>query len=387
MLKSQKHLFSLPDEVHYLNCAYMSPLPKSSEYAGIEGVKRKTLPYLIKADDFFGNVEVVKSLFAQLIGASESSSNVIIPSVSYGMSIVTNNIHLERSDEIILVQDEFPSVVYPCQRLAQQTGATIITVERPTENKDRGKHWNESIVERITPKTKLVALSGVHWADGTLFDLRALRSRTNDVGALLVVDGTQFIGAYPFDIREIPVDALICACYKWLLGPYSTAMMFLGDRFNEGIPIEEGWQNRLHSENFANLVQYQPTYKSGMNRYGMGEQSNFALLPMLIQSLEYLTSLTPTAVSEYCANLTKPLFPFLEQFGCGVETMEWRAPHLFGIKPPAHCDLHHFTAEFAHRNLYISMRGDVIRVSPNVYNTANDINALIRALEWAITQY
>ena len=104
-------------------------------------------------------------------------------------------------------------------------------------------------------------MSHIHWADGTLFDLKAIRQRTRDVGALLIIDGTQSIGALPFDIQEIQPDALICAGYKWLMGPYSLGLAYLGEFFDEGIPIEENWKNRHNSHHFARLVNYEDKYQ------------------------------------------------------------------------------------------------------------------------------
>ena len=90
----------------------------------------------------------------------------------------------------------------------------------PKSKTNRGKSWNEAILESISDKTKVVSLGNIHWANGTLFDLKSIREKTTKHRALLIVDGSQSVGVLPFSVKEIQPDALICAGYKWLFGPY-----------------------------------------------------------------------------------------------------------------------------------------------------------------------
>ena len=71
----------------------------------------------------------------------------------------------------------------------------------------------------------------VHWADGTIFDLEKIREKTNKVGAMLIIDGTQSIGTMPFDLKKVKPDALICAAYKWLMGPYGFGVAYYGNNY------------------------------------------------------------------------------------------------------------------------------------------------------------
>ena len=107
-------------------------------------------------------------------------------------------------------------------------------ISPPSILNGRGKEWNERILNSIDTKTKLVSLGHVHWADGTLFQLTDIRKRTKEVGALLVIDGTQSVGALPFDVDVIQPDALICGGYKWLMGPYSLGYAYYGEYFDQG---------------------------------------------------------------------------------------------------------------------------------------------------------
>jgi len=135
------------------------------------------------------------------------------------------------------VDEQFPSNVYIWKEVAKKNDAVIKVIQPPTSLENRGKRWNESILSAISEKTAAIALPHIHWTDGTLFDLKAIRTRTNNVGAMMVIDGTQSIGALPFSVQEIEPDALICGGYKWLLGPYSIGLAYYSDAFNQGTPL------------------------------------------------------------------------------------------------------------------------------------------------------
>ncbi|HCW06380.1 MAG TPA: aminotransferase, partial [Cytophagales bacterium] len=274
MLSNQGQRFSLPTNSIYLNCSYMSPLLKNVEKAGIGGIIRKRNPAAIPPSDFFGDSEKLRDEYAKLIGAKESKRIAIICSTSYGLANVAHNVKVDSSHTIVLASEQFPSNVYPWMRLHEEKKVKLKFIEPPTSLIDRGKVWNQRLLEAIDKNTRIVALGNVHWADGTRFDLMEIRKRTRDVGALLIIDGTQSVGALPFNVSKIQPDALICAGYKWLLGPYSFGLAYYGEYFDHGKPIEENWINRKESENFSALVNYKSSYQEGALRYEVGEHSN-----------------------------------------------------------------------------------------------------------------
>ena len=111
-LQNQKHLFSLPEDVIYLNIASQSPSFKAIEKAGIEGVLEKSHPYKMTTDSYFKPVKELKKLFAELIEVDDHERIANIPSASYGLATVANNIKLNKGDEILLVESQFPSNYY-----------------------------------------------------------------------------------------------------------------------------------------------------------------------------------------------------------------------------------------------------------------------------------
>ena len=380
MLQNQRSAFTIPKDTTFLNCGYMGPLPKKVEAAGIEAMKRKRNPGLISASDFFTEADALRKEYAKLVNIKETNRIVVIPSVSYAMANVVKNIHLSKGDEVIVAAEEFPSDYYPWARHCEETGATIKTISPPDTFIRRGEQWNNRILEAINTNTKVVSMSNVHWADGTLFNLKEIRKRTKDVGAALVIDATQSVGAMPFDVQQIQPDALICVGYKWLLGPYSIGLAYYSPMFDNGKPVEESWMNRLNSEDFRGLVNYQSQYKEESLRYEVGEHSNFIYVPMLIESLKLINKWKPANIQKYCAGITSEPIKKLREAGFWIEDSDSRGQHLFGIRVPAHIDLDKVSARFKKNKVYVSVRGNAIRVAVNVYNTKADLEKLAALL-------
>ncbi len=383
MLPCQRDRFSLPDDLHYLNCAYMSPLSKRVEAAGIEGLRRKRVPSEITPGDFFAGLEAVRERFARLVNADDPDRIAVMPSASYGLAIAARNTPLEAGRNVVVALDQFPSNIYVWRRRCAESGAELRTVG-PPDASPRAAGWNARLLEAIDRATAVVALGHVHWTDGTRFDLEGIGARAREVGAALVIDGTQSVGALPFDVDRIRPDALICAGYKWLLGPYAIAVGWFGPRYDDGRPLEETWLGRVGSDDFRRLVDYQDAYRPGALRYDVGEASNFILVPMLVAALDGILEWGVDEIQAYCRALLEPLGEEARTRGWGVEAAAGRAGHILGVRLPADIDPNALRAALADRRIAASLRGDALRVSPHVYNDEDDIAALIAALDAAL---
>jgi selenocysteine lyase/cysteine desulfurase len=381
MLSCKQSKFSLPPNVTYLNGSYLSPLLKSVEKVGIKGLRLKKNPTLLTPEHFFIDSELLREEFAKMINANNPKSIAIIPSVSYGIASVAKNVKLSAGENIVVAAEQFPSNYYSWSKIASEQNAKIHAVTAPDTLENRGRIWNERILEAITNKTKVVAIANVHWADGTKFDLLAIRKRSREVGALLIIDGTQSVGALPIDVTEIQPDALICAGYKWLLGPYGIGVAYYGEALTNGKPLEENWINRLNSEDFSGLVNYEEEYQPGALRFDVGEHSNFILVPMLIKSITQLNKWKVSNVQEYCHGITKDAVAKLREGGFWVEDDLYRASHLIGVRLPKEVQLDKVKSALLKNKIYVSYRGNAIRVSPNVYNDASDLNKLVKVLK------
>jgi len=374
MLDCKKHLFEIPEGVTYLNAAFMGPSLQSSTACGVAAVAQKQAPWQMSPADFFPLPERSRSLFGQLIGAS-ADTVAIVPSASYGTAVAARNIPVKRGQSIVVLAEQFPSNVYPWRRLAQRTGATLATVARPKDD-----NWTRALLAAIGEDTAAVACGHCHWTDGSLIDLVRVGRRCREVGAAVVVDGTQSVGVMPFSVAEIQPDFLIAGAYKWLLGPYSYGWMYVDPKWHGGEPLEETWLGRNGCEDFSALANYRDDYQPGALRFDVGERSNFALTPIAVDALETLLRWGAGDISAYLGTLTDCLATGAQQLGLNVPDASLRAPHIVGLRfdgrVPA-C----LPARFAAENIFVSVRGQSIRVAPHVYNDAADVDRFLVVLE------
>jgi len=384
-MECQRQMFSLPDDEIYLNCARKAPQSKRLEEIGLAAIRKQSQPNAILRSEFFEPVAEIKREFAKLVDIQDPERIAIIPSVSYGLANVANNLNLTTGDKILVVAEQFPSNIYPWLRVIEEAGAKLEVIEPPSL-KDRGANWNERILESIDDQTTMVAIGHVHWADGTLFDLAAIRKKTSEHEALLVIDGTQSVGALPFSVTELQPDALIAAGYKWLMGPYSIGVAYYGPAFDKGRPVEENWINRKNSDDFAQLIHYQQEYRPKAARYSMGEQSNFILCPILLGALQQLNNWQPANIQAYCKKITKSAIENWTELGLDIESENYRGHHLFGIRLTDTFDSNRLKNLLQQHKIAVSFRGTAIRISPHVYNFVEEVATLGHCFEQARKQ-
>jgi selenocysteine lyase/cysteine desulfurase len=373
-LGSQRDLFEMPRDIAYLNCAYMAPQLRRAREIGEWAVSRKSRPWEITPNDFFEDVEAVRTLFARLVGG-DADGVAVVPSVSYGISVAAANVPVREGEKIVILEDQFPSNVYPWRELASREGASLVTVPRPEDS-----DWTRALIEEIDAGTAVVAAPNCHWTDGSLVDLARVGERAREAGAALVVDGIQSVGAFPFDVSGVRPDFLVAASYKWLLGPYGVGFMYVDEKHRGGRPIEHNWINRHKSEDFAQLVDYQDDFQPGARRFDVGERSNFVLLPMAAEALRQILDWKVENVSETIGTLTDLIEEKARERDITTIPKERRARHMIGLMlgPDAPDDL---ATRLMGQGVYVSVRGPSVRVSPHLYNTESDIDRFFDVLE------
>jgi selenocysteine lyase/cysteine desulfurase len=369
----QRHLFDLPDEVAYLNCAYMSPILKRAAEVGAEAIGRKLQPWRIHAEDFFTGSERARTLFGDLLG-SDADAIALVPAASYGLAIAAVNLPVAPGRRILVLAEQFPSNVYTWRALAAQRGAAVVTVERAEDD-----DWTRAVLARLDERVAIAALPHCHWIDGGLLDLAAIGARCREVGSALVVDATQSLGALPLDLAAVRPDYLVCPGYKWLLGPYSLGYLYVAPGHRDGRPLEHNWIARRGSEDFARLIDYRDDYQEGARRFDVGERSNFALVPVGIVGLEQLLAWGADRIAATLAAKTTAIAERAAAFGIRASPVHLRAGHYLGLRLPDGAP-QGLPERLAERRVYVSLRGDSLRVTPHLYNREEDVDRLFEVL-------
>ncbi|HYP24876.1 MAG TPA: aminotransferase class V-fold PLP-dependent enzyme [Actinomycetota bacterium] len=375
-MDSQRHLFDIPAGVTYLNAAYLGPRLHSVDAAGQEALARTGQPWTISPPDFFSGAESARERFAQLVGG-DADGVAIIPAVSYGVATAAKNMPLARGQKVVVLEEQFPSNVYEWRDAAARAGGGLVTVPRPADS-----DWTRAVIDRIDVYTGIVAVPSCHWTDGTVVDLVRVGEAARAAGAALVVDATQSLGVRPLDVGAVRPDWLFAAGYKWMLGPFSLGYAWVAPERRDGDPLERNWLTRAGAEDFAGLVRYTDEFALGARRYDMGERANFHLMPMGIAALDQLLSWGAEEIESYIEALTDEIADGATSLGWDVAPRQSRSRHMLGLRRAGGIPekLPNLLAE---ANVYVSVRGDSIRVSPHVYNDATDVARLLEALERA----
>ncbi|MBZ5665547.1 MAG: aminotransferase class V-fold PLP-dependent enzyme [Acidobacteriia bacterium] len=373
MLPCQRHLFDIPDDVAYLNCAYMSPLMKPALEAGIAGLARKTHPWEITPDKFFTGSDEFRTTAGQLLDCS-ADCIAIVPSASYGVSAAARNVPVKKGQSILVLAEQFPSNYFPWQRLAEEHGAWLKVVPWPEDH-----DWTAAVLNSLTADVAVAALPHVQWTSGGKLDLVRIGDACRKLGAALVLDLTQSLGALPFSVRDVQPDFAVAASYKWLLGPYSIGVLYVAPKWQGGVPLEENWIQRANARDFSSLILYTENYDEGARRFDMGERSNFALLPAAVRAMKQLLEWKVAQISETAGALNRELANATAELGFSSPPDHLRAPHYLCLRRKTGIP-RELPELLAGEKVFVSVRGNSVRVAPHVYNSATDAERLVSCL-------
>jgi selenocysteine lyase/cysteine desulfurase len=377
LIENASHLFEIPEDVTYLNCANMAPQLKSVTEAGHGAVRARESPWMLNAPEWFSGAEALRALAARLLDV-ETDGIALVPAVSYGIAAAATNLHVSPNQTIVLPEQEFPSNVYTWRALARKTGCRISVVRRSGDTS-----WTEALQDAIDETTAIVAAPQCHWTDGSRVDLERIGGRVREVGAALVIDASQSLGACPLDMSRVQPDFLVAVGYKWLFGPYGLGYLYVAPKWRErGIPLEQSWLTRAGSEDFARLVDYRDEYRPGARRFDMGEFPQFVLTPMAMAALRQIVAWGVSNIQESISALTGRIAECARGEGYAILPPEQRCGHMIGIRHPEGIPLELPTL-LREAKVFVSIRGDSIRIAPHLYNDGNDIDRLFEVLRVA----
>ena len=374
ILKCKRHLFDIPEDVVYLNTAYISPLSFKVLESIRQGSILESRPWEIFPNyHFFDFLDEVKSVFAKLFNI-KSKNVALIPSTSYGISTAAKNIKVCANKKIIILKDQFPSNVYPWFDLAEQSGGNLQILDL-----GHSTDITSAIIKCIDERVAAVAIPNVRWTDGAIIDLCRVKESCSQCKAKLILDLTQSAGAMETDLSLIQPDFAVIANYKWMLGPYSTGFLYVSDEFLDGQPLEQTWSGRKDSDDFSRLTEYQSEYQSGASRFDMGERANFSLLPGVRAALDQLDAWGIENIQNTLNANALMLCTALGKLGLTTLGTAQRAPHFISVRLPS-TDSTEILSRLKENKIYISERSGYLRITPHLWNTEDDFTKFIDVL-------
>ena len=371
ILPCQRDLFEIPDHVTYLDAAAFSPLPRAVRLAGEQGVLTKSQPWTISRARGNADAERARAAAAALLGVAVDDV-AITAAVSYGIATAARNLPLAAGSRVLMIEGEFPSLALVWPALADAAGAILEIVPAPLDH-----DWTAALLAAIdrpgAPPVGLAALTPTHWSDGALIDLPAVTAALHRHGARIVIDATQSTGVMDLDIATLKPDFLAFPTYKWVLGPYSLAFLYVAPEHQTGRPLEDHGAGRDGRD-----------YITTARRFDRGERNDPIGLPMAATGMEQVLAWDRAALAARLRHLTDGLAEEIAGMQ-GISTLPraLRAPNVLGVRFAGGMPTGLGEA-LAAQHVHVADRQGVMRVSPHVYCDEGDVRRFGAALRLAL---
>jgi selenocysteine lyase/cysteine desulfurase len=377
MLSSQRALFDIPRHICYLNAASYSPLPLRTLEAARAAVGRKGTPWTLEAGFANAQHERARTAAARLIHA-EPSDIALIPSISYGVATAAKLLTPGRGTRVLVLENDHSSPVLEWHARAEAQGFAVETVRQPDDG-----DWTSAVLESIertgASPVSLASISSVHWSDGGLIDVDKVGAALRRRGAAFLVDATHSTGVLTTDVKRLDPDFVIFPTYKWLLGPYGRAFLYVAKRHQGGIPLEQTASGRrnVRAENAVYFTDV--SYVPDARRFDMGERDHFISMEMASIGMEMMADWGAAAIVQRLTMLTERIAQAVGGIGVRVPEPHLRAPHILSLAfkggMPAG-----LVEGLASEGVYVAPRLGRMRISPHVYNDEADADRFVEGL-------
>jgi selenocysteine lyase/cysteine desulfurase len=355
----------------YFDHAAVAPLPARTQQAVCQWAEQATTQGDTVWLEWSQGVEACRSSAAKLINADRSEV-ALVHSTTEGLSLVAEGFPWREGDNVVTLDNEFPSNQYPWLNLKTR-GVETRRVAAPDGRVDL-----DQVANACDGRTRIVSVSWVGYASGWRADLDELAALVHDKRALLCVDAIQGLGVFPLDVHATPIDFLAADGHKWLLGPEGAGLFFLRSEHLDRLrPIGVGWHSVAHSSDYGRI---ELEFKPSADRFEGGSQNMVGFLG-LGASLELLLEYGTPAIAQRILEVTDLACQRLQAAGATIASHREGA-HRSGIvsfelpgQDPVEVRKRCLAA-----GVVLSARGGRLRLAAHAYNDEQDIDRLVAAL-------
>ena len=323
-------------------------------------------------DDWESLARECRERFARLIGCGPDEV-AFVRNTSHGLSLLAYGLDWRPGDRVAAASSvEYPSNVYPWTDLDRRGIASLDVV--PVD--DGGTVTVEAAARVLRPETRVLAVSSAQYATGAITDLAGLGRLCREQDVLLCVDGIQTVGALPLDVKEAGVHFLSADSHKWMLGMMGIGAVFVDRSLVESVhPPLIGWRSTTDAFNF-DRVHFELLADAG--RFEEGSLS-YPLIAGFSSALELLEEAGVEAIAKHVSGLVADLAERLERLGCVTAPDREFRRHILTFRHPA-LDGERLEEGLAEAGVVVSLRRGRIRVSPHLYNTAQEMKLVADAV-------
>jgi selenocysteine lyase/cysteine desulfurase len=371
------------EDATYLNFAAHAAIPRVALDAVQASVAAKMRPHIVDDQSFFSVARSLRQTLATLIGASPADI-ALTTGAGAGLTTIAYALKWTAGDEVIIAGGEFPAH-YATWKPMESREDIKVQITHP-----QGQFIQSGdLIAAMTPRTRVISVSHVRFDDGSILDASTLAAACKRNGSLLVLDISQSCGAIPLDVRSLGADFIVCAGYKYLLGPFGTGFLWARPEILDSLrPGPYNWLSQ-DVENFARLNYADPRPARTLSRWDAAENSskyNFNLTVMEA-STRFVLNATPTLIHDHNQALICYLF---ERLPDGVRLASPRQASqrgVFGcIEVGSRSDTESLYQTLRDERFVIALREGKIRVAPHLLNSTHDIDRLLIVMERARTE-
>jgi len=350
----------------WMNHAAVSPLSHRVREALDEHLRRCEVEEI---DTFFSTLPVAartKVNLGKLIGSAPDRI-AFVGNTSDGLSLLASGLQWHAGDRILLNDSEFPSNVVPFINLKR------LGVEIDIMKTNQGEITPAQIEGLITPRTRLLSLSFVQFLSGFRADLASIGGVCRRHGVTFCVDAIQGLGASPLDVGTMKIDFLACGGPKWLMGLLGLGFIYVSETLQNQIhQAYAGWKSNRNY--FGDFLNYRIDFDEAARRYENGTL-NLAGIVALCESTTTLLEVGIEKIQAHLFDLTDMLIAAADDVGFDLLTSRDRR-YRAGIVTFRCSNAEQLFNSLKQKNIIVSLREGMIRVSPHFYNSRDEVETL-----------
>ena len=368
------------EDATYLNFAAHAPIPRVALKAVEASVAAKREPHIVDDQSFFSVARSLRQSLATLIGASQDDI-ALTSGAGAGLATIAYALKWSAGDEVIIAGGEFPAH-YATWKPMEARESIKVQITHP-----QGQFiQSDDLIAAMTPRTRVISVSHVRFDDGSMLDASSLAAACKSNGTLLVLDISQSCGAIPLGVRSLGADFIVCAGYKYLLGPFGTGFLWARPEILESLrPGPYNWLSQ-DVESFAHLNFVDPRPARTLSRWDAAETSskyNFNLT-VLDASTKFVLNATPTLIHDHNQSLINYFFERLPDGYRLASPRQASQRGVFGcIDVGSRSNTESLYQRLRDERLVVALREGKIRVAPHLLNSTDDIDRLLVVMERA----